>query len=192
MKYGYVRVSTKEQNTDRQLEDMEKENIPKENIFVDKLSGKDMERPQLKLLLDKVKKGDKIVVDDITRLGRNMRDIVNLIDWLDKKEVYVVGLKENVDTYSEYGKMMINLLAALSEMERKNIRERQRQGIEIAKRKGKMTGRPRCKCEDFDGVYGQYINGDISMQQALKLLECSKSTFYRRIREYKDNEIIDY
>lgn len=192
MKFGYVRVSSKDQNTERQLEAMEKEGIRPENIYEEKASGKNMERPQLQLLLDKVREGDKIVVDDVTRLGRNMCDIVNLIDKLNKEKVYIVSIKEGVDTSTEFGQMMINFLGALSEMERKNIRERQRQGIEIAKREGRMTGRPKCKCENFERVYGQYLEGQISMQQALKLLECSKSTFYRRIIEYKDNQIIDY
>lgn len=192
MKYGYARVSSRGQNLARQLEIFKKKGIRPENTFEEKISGKNMERPQLGMLLDKVTDGDTIVVTDITRLGRNMRDIVNLIDRLNKRKVYIVSIKEGVDTSTEYGKMMINLLSALSELERENIRERQKQGIEIAKREGRMTGRPRCKCEDFDMVYSQYLDGKISMQQALKLLRCSKSTFYRRIKDYKDNEVIDF
>ena len=100
----------------------------------------------------------------------------------------MISLKEGLDTSSSQGKMMISLLGVFSEMERKNIRERQRQGIEIARREGRLKGRPRCKCEDFKIVYKQYENGDISIQQALKLLDCSKSTFYRRIKEYSERQ----
>ena len=188
MKYGYVRVSSKEQNLARQMETMEKAKISPQNIYAEKVSGKDMERPELKKLLNVVKEGDSIVVEDITRLGRNTLDILKIIDTLEQEKVYVISLKEGLDTSSSQGKMMISLLGVFSEMERKNIRERQRQGIEIARREGRRKGRPRCKCEDFKIVYKQYENGDISIQQALKLLDCSKSTFYRRIKEYSERQ----
>lgn len=192
MKYGYIRVSSKQQNLARQLEIMKKEEIPENHIFADKASGKNMQREKLEKLLGAVREGDKIVVADITRLGRNMCDIVNLIDKLDKQKIHVVSIKEGMDTSTATGKMIIQIFGAFSEMERENIRERQRQGIEIAKREGRIKGRPKAKCDNFMGVYRQYLQQDISIEQAVKLLECSKSTFYRRIREYKDSEIIDF
>lgn len=183
MVYGYVRVSSNTQNLARQLEIMKANSIEDGQIFQDKASGKDMERTQLKALLNVLVAGDRVVVADITRLGRNMKDIVMLMDDLDKKGITIVSLKEGVDTSNEMGRMLINLFGVFSQYERECIRERQRQGIELAKREGRMKGRPRVECKGFDSVYEKYEQHIIGLEDCCKLLGCSRATFYRRIKE---------
>lgn len=207
MKYGYARVSSKEQNLQRQLETLGKEGISEKHIYKEKASGKDMEREELKRLLEVVKRGDVIVVADITRLARNLHDTVNLISRLEIQGVSVQCVKEGLQTSNEMGKMLIHFLSIFSEMERNYIKERQRQGIEIARREGRIKGRPRINCDDFNKIYQRYLGGTLSMNEALKLLGCSKATFYRRKKEYEkqqneqllkkiqqniDDEIIDF
>ncbi len=192
MRFGYIRVSSKMQNLDRQEEAMKAAGIEPDNIYREKESGRDMEREVLKELLGKVREGDSIVVVDITRLGRNTKDIVNLMDELDKKGIIIISLKEGVDTSTPMGKTIITVLGAFSQMERELIRQRQKEGIEIAKRQGRFTGRPKSKIENFDKVYEQYMNNQISMEQATKLLECSRATFYRRVREYEENRPLNF
>lgn len=192
MRYGYIRVSSEEQNLARQIDDMEKVGIPKENVYSEKKSGKDMDRVALQDLIKVVRSGDSITVTDITRLGRNMRDIVNLVDDLDKRCVTIISLKEGVDTSTQIGKVLITVLGAFSQMEREAIKERQRQGLMIAKREGRLLGRPKKPTDNFEHVYQQYLNNQISMEQALKLLECSRATFYRRALQYNDSQIIPF
>lgn len=192
MKFGYIRVSSEEQNLQRQVEAMQEAGITMDKVFSDKKSGKDMEREALKQLLSIVREGDCIHVVDITRLGRNTKDIVTLIDDLDKKGITIISIKEGVNTSTPTGKLIITIIGALSEMERANIKERQREGIAIAKREGRFNGRPRKPMEDFENVYKQYINNQISMDQALKLLECGRATFYRRAQQYNDNKVLDF
>lgn len=190
MKYAYVRVSTIEQNMARQMEIMEKANIAMENVYSEKKSGKNMEREELQKLLSIARIGDSITVADISRLGRNMRDIVNVVYDLDKRGISIVSIKEGVDTSTELGRTFVMIAGIFAEMERNAIRERQMQGIAIAKREGRMKGRPKKSCPEFERVYMQYQNGSISLEQLLKLLDCSKSTYYWRIKQYEDDKTI--
>lgn len=190
MKYGYIRVSTERQNTARQREAMDRAGILKDNVYEEKKSGRDLEREELQRLLKVVRSGDSITVVEISRLGRNTRDIVNVVYDLNNKGIKLISIKEGIDTSTEMGKVFVTLAGIFAELERDNIRERARQGIEIAKREGRIIGRPKKKCEDFARVYGQYRDNKISLEQALKLLGCSKSTMYRRIRQYEDSKFI--
>ena len=188
MKYGYVRVSTKEQNLARQLEQMKNIGIPDDCIFQEKKSGKNLQREEFKRLLDRVREGDCITVTEISRLGRNMRDIVNVLYDLESRGVNIISIKEQIDTSTAMGKILFNIAGILAEIERESILDRQKQGIELAKRDGRMTGRPKCECKEFEKVYRQYEEGKIDLEQVLKLLDCSSSTFYRRVRDYKEKQ----
>lgn len=191
MRYGYIRVSSEEQNLARQQEAMEKEGIASEKVYCEKKSGKDMEREELQQLLKVVNMGDSITITDITRLGRSIRDIVNLVYDLDKKGITIISIKDNINTSTEIGKVFIMITGIFAEMELNAIKERQRQGIEAAKKAGRFTGRPRIKMDNFEQVYQQFFNNQISLDQALKLLECSRATFYRRVQQYDDNKVLD-
>ncbi len=138
-KIGYIRVSTEHQETARQQEIMS--NYKVDRIFSEKLSGANADRPQLRAMLDYVRDGDTLYVESISRLGRSTKDLLNIIDTLIDKGVTLVSHKENIDTNTPTGKFMLTVFAALSQLEREQLKQRQREGIEIAKAQGKYTGR---------------------------------------------------
>ena len=146
MKYAYIRVSTVEQNEARQLEAMKKYDIPEENYFVEKISGKNTKRPELQKLLATVKEGDTIHVHDFSRLSRSVADLLKLVEDLTAKGVHLVSNKENLDTSTPTGKLMLTMIGAINEFERTNLLERQREGITIAVKEGKFRKKP----IDFD------------------------------------------
>ena len=139
MKVAYVRVSTIEQNEGRQLESLKKYDI--EKWFEEKVSGKDTNRPQLQSMLDFVREGDTIYIHDFSRLARSTKDLLEIIERLQKKNVALISVKENFDTSTPTGKLMVTVIAAINEFERTNLLERQREGIAIAKGKGVYKGR---------------------------------------------------
>ena len=136
MKVAYVRVSTVEQNEARQLEALKKYDI--EKWFTEKVSGKDTNRPKLQEMLDFVREGDIIYIHDFSRLARSTKDLLEMIEQLEQKKVSLVSNKENLDTSTPTGKLLVTMIAAINEFERQNLLERQNEGIEIAKREGKF------------------------------------------------------
>ena len=138
MKVAYIRVSTVEQNEARQLEAMKNKGI--EKYFTEKVSGKDTNRPQLKAMLDFVREGDTVYIHDFSRLARSTKDLLDIVEQLHNKGVYLVSNKENIDTSTPTGKLMLTMIGAIAEFERANLLERQREGIEIARREGKFKG----------------------------------------------------
>ena len=139
MKVGYVRISTKEQNTARQDELMK--GLGVEKVYTDRMSGKNTERPELRKMMDFVREGDSLTVESISRFARNTRDLLDLTATLDAKGVQFISKKESIDTSTAAGKFMLAVFGALAELERDNILERQAEGIAIAKAEGRMTGR---------------------------------------------------
>lgn len=139
MNLAYIRVSSKEQNEERQrVAISEKYKIDK--WFVDKMSGKNMERPQFQQMLEFCREGDTIYIHDLSRLNRNTKDLLSTVELLEKKKVHLVSNKESIDTSTPVGRFFITVLGAIYELERENIRERQEEGIALAKSKGKYTG----------------------------------------------------
>ena len=139
MKVGYVRCSTIEQNEARQMKMMEENNI--EKVFTDKASGKDTNRDNHKARMAFVRAGDSLTVESISRIARNTQNLLAIVAELTEKGVEFISLKENIDTTTPQGRFMLTVFAALSELERESILERQREGIEIAKAEGKYKGR---------------------------------------------------
>ena len=186
MKVGYVRVSTIEQNEQRQLEQMQNLNLDK--LYTEKVSGKSTDREQLKLMLDFVREGDKVYVCDFSRLSRSTKDLLSIIETLNEKNVRLISLKESFDTDTATGKLMITMIGAINEFERENLLERQREGIEIAKRQGKYKGRKKKDLDSFNEVYEEWKQNNITATAACNLLGISRATFYNRIKETeKDN-----
>ena len=183
MRVGYCRVSTTEQNTARQEVLMERLRVDK--IFIDKCSGKNTDRPALREMLSFVREKDVIICESISRLCRNVRDLLQLVDNFNRREISVIFLKENIDTSptSPTATFILTVLAAISELERDFILQRQREGIEIAKLTGVYKGRKRIECADFDKVYEQVQSGVITATRGWELLGISKSSWYRRVRE---------
>lgn len=180
VKIGYVRVSTQEQNTLRQEELMESLGV--DEVYIDRMSGKNTDRPELKKLLDYVRKGDTVIVESISRFARNTRDLLELVDKLAGKEVEFISQKEAIDTTTPTGKFMLTVFGAVAELEREYILQRQREGIEIAKRQGKYTGRKPISSPDFGRVTAQWRRGELTAAQAMKRLGMSKATFYRHVK----------
>lgn len=181
MRVGYCRVSTAEQNTARQEVLMEKLGVDK--IFIDKCSGKNTDRPALKEMLAFVREGDVVVVESISRLARNTKDLLSLVDKFKELGVDFISQKENIDTNTTAGHFMLTVFGAIAELERDFILQRQREGIAIAKANGVYKGRKPIDCPDFDKVYEQVQSGVITATRGWELLAISKSSWYRRVRE---------
>ena len=186
MKVGYVRVSTIGQHEDRQLEALQE--IGMDKTYMEKVSGKNMEREQLKLLLDFVREGDTVYVGDFSRISRSTEDLLKIINTLTEKKVQLVSLKENFDTSTPTGKLMVTMIGAINEFERENLLERQREGISIAKRQGKYKGRQKKKLENLDSVYQEWKQGNLTVTSACNLLGISRVTFYNRVKDIEKEE----
>ena len=185
MKVGYVRVSTTEQNTSRQEKIMA--DLEVEKVFIDKLSGKNTQRPELKRKLEFVRAGDTVVVESYSRLARSTKDLLNLIDTLAEKDVNFISQKEKIDTSTPQGRLMLTIFAGLAQFERECTLERQREGIAIAKSEGKYKGRKPIQVdkEKFKEVYDRWKAGKIKAVEAMIELELSKPTFYRKVKLFE-------
>ena len=147
------------------------------------MSGKNTDRPELKKIMDYVRRGDTVIVESISRFARNTRDLLELVERLTAKGVDFVSKKEAIDTTTPTGKFMLTIFGAVAELEREYILQRQREGIEIAKKQGKYTGRKARQPPNFDRVVGQWQRGEITAVEAMRTLKMSKTTFYRRVKE---------
>ena len=180
MKIGYIRCSTTTQNTIRQEILMNELGV--DEVFIDKLSGKNTEPPQLQKMLSYVRRGDTVIVSEISRFARNTRDLLDLVEQLTQKEVEFISKKEAIDTTTPTGKFMLTVFAAVAELEREYILSRQAEGIAVAKAQGKYKGKqPKELPPNSDAVIKKWKNGEITATEAMKRLGVSKTTFYRRI-----------
>ena len=194
--YGYVRVSTKEQNEDRQLLALHEVAVPEKNIYLDKQSGKDFDRPRYRRLLQKLKPADMLYVKSIDRLGRNYEEILEQWRILTReKSVDIVVLdmplldtRRGRDLMGTFlSDIVLQVLSFVAENERKNIRQRQREGIEAARLRGVRFGRPAKPLpENFDQAYEMWRMKKISGEEAAQLCEITVSMFYRRARAARE------
>ena len=183
MKVGYVRVSTLDQNPARQMELMKSLGV--EKIFLDKISGKDTNRPQFNEMLSFLREGDTLYIESFSRLSRSTKDLLYTVALLTERGVNLVSDKEKVDTTTPQGRFMLTVFAALSELERENILERQREGIEIAKIEGKYKGRKPVETTDrFFFVAKAWSEGNLALKDAIEESGMSSSTFFRRCKQY--------
>lgn len=200
MVYGYIRVSSTDQNEDRQRIAMEAKDVPKKNVYMDKQSGKDFERPQYKRLVRKLKAGDLLYVLSIDRLGRNYRDVQEQWRVLTKEknvDICVIDMplldtrtaKDLMGTF--IADLVLQILSFVAENERANIKKRQEQGIAAAKARGVRFGRPEKPVpENFVEIVRQWDQQLIKTKEALRLCDMSRATFYRKIRENSDTKDI--
>ena len=199
MKIGYIRVSDKKQNPNRQIEKMLAIGIEERFIFVDRQSGKDFARPSYQSMKQVLREGDLLYLDALDRLGRDYDGIIE--EWKDMTrnigvDIVVLEQESLFDSrrfreMGELGKLMedqfLSLLSYVAEQERNKIRTRQREGINIAQRKGVRFGRPRIKItEAFKEIVAQWRKGEITAKEAMRLSNMRPSTFYRRIEELKE------
>ena len=179
MKIGYIRVSTEEQNTARQ--EVLLRELGVDEVFIDKASGKNADRPELTRMMEYVRRGDTVIVESISRFARNTRDLLDLVERLTEKQVEFVSRKEAIDTTTPTGKFMLTVFAAVAELEREYILQRQREGIAIAKEQGKYTGRkPRPLPDNFERVVARWRTGEITAAEAMRQTGLKANTFYRR------------
>lgn len=164
-----------------------------DKMYIDKISGKNTDRPALLEMLGFVREGDSVIVESISRFARNTKDLLELTEELNNKHVQFISQKEKIDTDTPAGKFMLTIFGAVAELEREYIRQRQREGIEIAKEQGKYRGRPEKQLDNFGEVYVQWKQGEITAKSASKQLAVSRSTFYRKVAEYEEKNVaIDF
>ncbi len=180
MKIGYIRISSADQNTARQEVLMQELGV--EQVYIDRMSGKNTDRPELKRMMTFVREGDTVIVESISRFARNTRDLLDLVEQLTVKQVEFVSKKEAIDTSTPTGKVMLTVFGAVAELEREYILQRQREGIAIAKQNGVYTGRKPIEHPQFETVTALWLSGAITATEAMRRLEMKPSTFYRKVR----------
>lgn len=183
MQIAYIRVSSLEQNEQRQIEAMKHYHI--EKWFVEKISAKDTNRPKLQEMLDFIREGDTLHIHDFSRLARSTKDLLEIVELLNTKGVTLVSNKENIDTGTATGKLLLTVVAAIAEFERANLLERQAEGIAIAKQRGAYKGRKPVSVPDFERQYQRYKHREITKSQLAKELKISRPTLDKLISNIK-------
>lgn len=203
--YGYIRVSTKEQNEERQkqaLKEWECNNEKIDRVFIDKWTGRTLDRPQLKELESIVQPNDTIIVKDISRLARSLKDLLALVGEWDSKEIKIIFIKEHIDTKTKEGRLILGIMGSIYQFEVEMIKERQLEGVALAKEKGKYHGRKPIEFNPIllEGVMRKYMEGRISVSDACKSLSytdkkgntkyLTSPSFYRYFNKFLiDNNI---
>lgn len=179
----YIRVSTAQQSTARQQTD----GAAYDKLFIDTASGKDTRRPALEKMLEYVREGDTVVVESYARFARNTRDLLTLLDQLERRGVTFVSQKEQIDTRTPQGKLMLTIFAGLAQFEREQLLQRQAEGIAIAKQAGRYKGRKPIAVDDvaFQRAYAVWKSGSITAREAMGRLGLKPNTFYRRVKAYE-------
>jgi len=185
MKIGYVRVSSEEQNTIRQ--EILMQDLEVDKVFIDKASGKNTDRRELKNMLSFVREGDSVIVESYSRLARSTRDLLDIVETLNNKGVEFVSKKESIDTSTPAGRLMLTIFAGLYQFERECTLERQAEGIKEAKKAGKYKGRRPKEIDElkFKALYAEWKSNKITAVMMQKQLGLTPPTFYRRVKEYE-------
>lgn len=183
MKVAYCRVSTIDQHTERQTEALKLYGI--EKWFIEKVSAKDTNRPKLKEMLEFVRSGDVIYIVSFDRLARSTKDLLEIVEYFNNKGVQLVSIKENIDTSTPTGKLMLTMIGAINTFERECLLERQREGIEIAKREKRYKGRQAVKVDEniFNSLLQEYINRKINKVEFAAKLNISRPTLDKLLKE---------
>lgn len=184
---GYARVSTVEQNEERQLKSLKASGA--EKVFLDKQSGKNTDRPKLKEMLDWVREGDTVIVSEYSRLARSTKDLLDIIQRLQDKQVKVISQKEHLDTSTPQGKLMLTVFAGVAEFEREIMLQRQAEGIAVAKAHGKYQGRAKKdKPENWNELYEKYRVREMSGKDLVARCNASRAVVYKWIKDEKERQ----
>jgi len=184
MLLGYARVSTEDQNLDRQVDQLKDLGISIENIYTEKMTGTKKDRPVLLNLLEYARTGDEIVVTDLTRISRSTKDLISLVEDLGNRGINLKSLKESwLDTGTAQGKLMFTIIAGLSQFERDLISERTKEGLESARARGRTGGRPSIKQENVTKALKLYDTQNVAIQDICTMCNLSKNTLYNYIRQ---------
>ena len=154
-----------------------------DRVFIDRQSGKDTSRPELKRMMDFVREGDVVFVESISRFARNTRDLLELVEQLTEKKVEFISKKESLDTSTPSGRFVLTIFGAVAQLEREYLLQRQKEGIAIAKQEGKYKGRKPVERPELGTVIASWQKGEITAVEAMRRLKISKTTFYRIVRE---------
>ena len=184
--YGYARVSTKSQELDRQSDQLEEYGCDK--IFSEKMTGTKKHRPELDQLKEEVRAGDTVVVESWSRLGRSTKDLIELVNYFQEKEVNVVSLKENFDTTTPQGKLMMTVFQAFAEFERDLIVQRVNEGLKAARARGRKGGRPRVNQQKLDQAIRLYNSREYSLKEIQEMTGISTPTMYRYLNDQRGND----
>lgn len=177
--FGYARVSTDAQNLDRQLDAFKKYGV--DVIYNEKMTGTKKDRPELNKLIERITKGDTVVIESLSRLGRSTKDLIELTELFKSKGVRLVSLKEAIDTESSTGKLLFTLMSALAQFERDTIADRTREGLRSARARGRTGGRPKVNSDDVKNAVKLYNTRQYSIKEIEELTGVKKSTLYRNI-----------
>ena len=181
---GYARVSTEDQNLDRQIDQLKDFGIITEHIYMEKMTGTKKERPVLSKLLEYARSDDTIVVTDLTRISRSTKDLISLVEDLGNRGIHLKSLKENwLDTGTAQGKLMFTIIAGLSQFERDLISERTKEGLKSARARGRKGGRPNVKQENVDKAIKLYDTKNVPIQDICDMCHISKNSLYNYIRK---------
>ena len=180
MIYGYARVSTADQNLDRQTDALKKYGIDK--LFCEKMSGTKKNRPELDLMLQMVQPGDTIVIESLSRLGRSVKNLAELVENFNKNNIHLISLKETIDTTSPTGKLLFTILSSLAQFERDCLAERTREGLSAARARGRLGGRPKSDEKALQKAIALYKSKAYSVTEVTDLTGISKSTLYRALK----------
>ena len=177
--FGYARVSTEQQNLDRQLDALRKYGC--DTIYNEKMTGTKRDRPELAKLLDRMTEGDTVVIESLSRLGRSTKDLIELTELFQSKGVHLVSLKESIDTSTSTGKLLFTLMSAIAQFERDVIADRTREGLKSARARGRTGGRPRTDADAVRKAIKLYNTRQYSIREIEELTGVKKSTLYRNL-----------
>jgi len=181
--FGYARVSTDSQNLDRQLDALEKYGV--EQMYNEKLTGTKRERPELSKLIDRITEGDTVVIESLSRLGRSTKDLIELTELFQSKGVHLISLKESIDTKTSTGKLLFTLMSAIAQFERDVIADRTREGLNAARARGRVGGRPKSNEADVKKAVKLYNTQQYSIREIQELTGVKKATLYRKLSSLK-------
>jgi len=177
--FGYARVSTEEQNLDRQLDALM--NYGVDYIYNEKITGTKKNRPELSKMLDRMTAGDIVVIESLSRLGRSTKNLIELTELFQSKGVNLVSLKESLDTNTSTGKLLFTLMSAIAQFERDTIAERTKEGLQVARARGRLGGRPKTDSKKIAKAVKLYNTGDCTVKEIEDLTGVKKSTLYRNL-----------
>lgn len=178
--YGYARVSTRSQELNRQIDLLNEQHC--NEILTEKMTGTKADRPQLNRLKDKLRPEDTVIVESFSRLGRSTKDLIDLVNYFEEYEVKLVSLKENFDTSTPHGRLMMTVFQAFSQFERDIIVERTKEGLKSARARGRKGGRPRVNKRDIERGVKLYESQDYSVKEITDMTGISKATLYRYLK----------
>lgn len=190
--WGYVRTSRTEQKTDRQVDLLMKEyGIPEEDIFIDSISGTKFDRPELGRLQSVLRDGDTVVVESLSRVSRSSKDLLTLLEDWQKRGITFISDKEKLDFSSTTGKLMLTMLAALSQFERDTLRDRVREGIASARARGRIGGRPKTDKKVLEKAVKLHAAGTHSVREVCQIVGVSKTVLYRELRRLRELKMVE-